>query len=409
MNTRTRPRLPIAALLSFFLAALIPLPALAQSVDVSGQVRPRSEYREPGPGSPDAEFFTTLRTRLSALYTGESTVSALVQLQDVRFLGEEASTLGDFSADALDMHQAWVQIGRDDDRFSLRAGRQEVAYGGQRLVGPVGWAQQGRSFDGARARVNPCAGCRVDVLAFQLSESASAVQDFDAVFWGAYSVFQVGQGQVLDLFALHQENEIPGSETDQWTAGFRYVGDLEAWNYRVEGAWQTGERVARDVGAWFAAARLGRSFADGRGGLTLWADYLSGSAPGDVENGSFDTLFGTNHKFYGFADLFLDIPLNTAGRGLVDLALKSRWQLTPDWRATVDVHRFSVAEDDGLGSGTLGTELDAVVTRAVFDGLQVSGGVSRVFAGDALGPVRGIGEDVTFAYVMLDVVFPAGS
>ena len=396
---------PLSHLGSLLLILAIPFPTLAQSIEVSGQVRPRSEYRDPAVGATDAEFFTSLRTRLSARYTGETAVSAFVQLQDVRFLGEEASTLGDFSADALDMHQAWVQLGPDEAWVSVRAGRQEAAYGGERLVGAVGWAQQGRSFDGARVRVNPWAGARIDGLAFQLSESASAVQEFDAVFWGAYAVLDVGRAQTLDLFVLHQQNEIPDSETDQWTSGLRWAGARGGWAYRVEGAWQTGERLTQDVDAYFVAARLGRDFAEGRAGLTLWADYLSGSPPGNEEIGAFDTLFGTNHKFYGYADLFLDIPLNTGGRGLADLAVKGRWQVDDDWRADVALHRFFVAEDEGLDSGALATELDLVVTRSVFEGLQVSGGAAYVFADDALGPIRGIGEDVTFAYVMLDVVF----
>jgi hypothetical protein len=395
---------PLRHLGFLLLAVTIPLPALAQSIDVSGQVRPRSEYRDPATGAEDAEFFTSLRTRLSARYTGETAVSAFIQLQDVRFLGEEASTLGDFSADALDMHQAWVQLGRDEAWVSVRAGRQEAAYGGERLVGAVGWAQQGRSFDGARVRVNPWAAARVDGLAFQLSESASAVQEFDAVFWGAYAVVDVSRDHTLDLFVLHQENEIPDSETDQWTSGLRWAGGGDGWAYRVEGAWQTGQRLTRDVDAYLLAARVGRDFAGGRLGLTLWADWLSGSTPGDEEVGAFDTLFGTNHKFYGYADLFLDIPLNTAGRGLVDLAVKGRGQIDDDWGVEAALHRFSVAEDEGLDSGGLATELDLVVTRSVFEGLQVSGGASYVFADDALGPVRGIDEDVTFAYLMLDVV-----
>ncbi len=39
---------------------------------------------------------------------------------------------------------------------------------------------------------------------------------------------------------------------------------------------------------------------------------------------STETLFATNHKFYGFADLFLNIPRDTAGRGLRDfVSMKS--------------------------------------------------------------------------------------
>jgi hypothetical protein len=60
------------------------------------------------------------------------------------------NTLGDFSADNLDLHQGYVDIKRfNDSPFATHVGRQEVYLRGQRLVGAVGWTQQGRSF-GAR-------------------------------------------------------------------------------------------------------------------------------------------------------------------------------------------------------------------------------------------------------------------
>ena len=86
---------------------------------------------------------------------------------------------------------------------------------------------------------------------------------------------------------------------------------------------QTGERTGQDVSAFLLGARAGRGFADGRAGVTLWLDYLSGTEPGSDEVGVFETLFATNHKFYGFMDRFLAIPAHTRGGGLVDLAIKN--------------------------------------------------------------------------------------
>lgn len=58
--------------------------------------------------------------------------------------------------------------------------------------------------------------------------------------------------------------------------------------------------------------------------MTLWYDHLSGDDdPSDGTVRVFDTLFATNHKFYGLADYFLNIPVQTVGRGLQDLALKA--------------------------------------------------------------------------------------
>lgn len=69
-------------------------------------------------------------------------------------------------------------------------------------------------------------------------------------------------------------------------------------------------------------ARLGFDVGTG-GSLTLWYDLLSGDAdPNDGDTKVFDTMFATNHKFYGFADMFLNISVHTGGQGLQDLAVK---------------------------------------------------------------------------------------
>lgn len=385
-------------------STLIPLALSAQTIDVSGQVRPRTEYRDPS-GAAGSQAWTSMRTRLGATYRTQGPVSAFVQVQDVRFFGEESNTLTDYRADNFDLHQGWIQVGTEESLGRLTIGRQEVALGGERLIGAVGWTQQGRSFDGARMGLGLGDRLDVDILAFQISESAAVGMADDEIFWGAYGVLGAGDGRSVDFYALRQHRASGAGDTDQWTAGARYVATDGGFYYRLEGAWQTGERAGSDVSAFLAGARVGRDFAGGDAGLTLWFDYLSGTDPGSGEVGAFDTLFGTNHKFYGYADLFLNIPLNTSGRGLVDMAAKGRWRFHPDWTANVDVHYFTVAEDDGLDASDLGTEIDFTLTRALFSGLRMSGGAAYVLAGDALGPVRGIAGDVTFAYVMLDVAF----
>jgi hypothetical protein len=345
------------------------------------------------------------RTRIGARVLLERGIWGFVQLQDVRVWGEEGSTAGDFSADGLDLHQGFIQFGAEGADRSLRLGRFEQNYGGQRLVGALNWAQQARAFDGARGRVRLSGNVVADGFAFQLSESSSIVRNLDAVFTGAYVVWDVAEGRSLDLFTLWLDEEQTGGDNRTLTSGLRYVGTQGVFSYRGEATLQRGERGGRDVSAWMAGARVGRAFNEGRTTVTLWYDYLSGSAPGDAEDGSFDTLFGTNHKFYGYADLFLNLPVQTQGRGFQDLAVKTRWTVTDGWTLTADLHRFLVAEDEGLPGGHLANELDVVVTHPLVPGLTLSGGVARVWAGEALGPVRGIADDVNFAYLMVDLTF----
>ena len=130
---------------------------LAAEVGFGGQVRPRFEFREPVAQGYDS--FTSMRVRAQVKASLERDVGVLIQVQDVRLWGEEANTLGDFRADNFDLHQGFVELKKIwDTPWSMRLGRQEVSFGGQRLIGAVGWTQQGRAFDGMRLTLRREAG-----------------------------------------------------------------------------------------------------------------------------------------------------------------------------------------------------------------------------------------------------------
>lgn len=122
--------------------------------------------------------------------------------------------------------------------------------------------------------------------------------------------------------------------------------------------------------------------------------------------GVFETIYPSGHKFYGSADLFGDIPAHTAGRGLQDLALKTSWPLDGgQWTVNADLHRFLVTQSAGLSGSHLADELDVALLRRLPSGLALNAGVSYVWVGDALAPVRGISRSGAYGYLMLDVAF----
>ena len=299
---------------------------------VYGQLRPRLEYRDPVAGGDDS--FTSMRTRLGATAGLARGVQVKVEFQDVRLWGEETSTLADFSADRLDLHQGYVDFGDfAGSGVDMRLGRQEISLGGQRLVGAVGWTQQGRAFDGVRLRA-PLAGAKVDVIGLRLADSSAPGIAANAYLAGVYTNW-AALGNT-ELFLLY--NSV-GAATDQLTVGFRLPGRSAGLDYRVEAAYQSGQRGGQDVAAFMAAVRAGMHFK--RVDVALWFDYLSGDDdPGDGETRVFDTLFATNHKFYGYADYFLNIPLHTAGLGLRDLALKGAYKPCKEIKLGLDLHSF---------------------------------------------------------------------
>jgi len=395
------------------LLVALPTTAAAQEVDLKfgGQVRPRFEYRNPlqlPDGS--AENFTSMRTRFDLRAGLDDNLSAFIQIQDVRLWGSEGNTLGDFSADGLDIHQAYIDLGKaENGGFMGRFGRQEVNFGGQRLIGAVNWAQQARSFDGIRVGSGGSVG-NIDFFAAKIQDNQALDVEQEADLVSAYGTWDISETQDLDLYWIldHREDDeaVAGDQnTDRHTLGARWVGSVSGFTYRGEGSYQTGTVVGTDVSAFMLGARLGHGFG-GKGSVTLWYDYLSGDGDlGDDTIKVFDTLFATNHKFYGFADLFLNIPLHTGGRGLQDLAIKGAYRVNPEWTLKLDVHTFNMADKGSLTSGHFGEEIDVGASWKYNKYLNVSGGFAYVFQSDGWAEIGRLNEDLGWVYLMLDAKF----
>jgi hypothetical protein len=395
------------------LLAALPTTAAAQEVDLKfgGQVRPRFEYWNPlllpdGSG----EHFTSMRTRVDLRAGLDDNLSAFIQIQDVRLWGSEGNTLGDFSANGLDIHQAYIDLGKaEDGGFMGRFGRQEVNFGGQRLVGAVNWAQQARSFDGIRVGSGGSVG-NIDVFAAKLEDAQAGDIEVESDLVSAYGTWDITETQDLDLYWIYDhrdDNEAdPGDQkTNRHTLGARWVGNASGFTYRAEGSYQTGTLLGTDVSAFMMGARLAHGFA-GKGSVTLWYDYLSGDGDlGDDKLKVFDTLFATNHKFYGFADLFLNIPVNTGGRGLQDVSIKGTYKFHPAWMLRLDLHSFHMADKGSLVSGHFGEEVDVVASWKYNKYLNLSAGVAYVFQNDGWAEIGRLTKDLGWVYLMLDAKF----
>lgn len=387
-----------------FAALGLPAVLCSQTVTFGGQVRPRYEFRDPAGNGRDE--FTSMRVRASLTAEIEPGLTVFIQGQDVRIWGQETNTLTDFTADHVDLHQGYLRYrGQELEWLQLTLGRMETNFGGQRLVGAVGWTQQGRSFDGIRADLGGSSRT-VSLIGYTLADATADTHEVDAGFYGAYAVLgDLGPG-ALDLYWLFNRDEAV-EETEQSTFGARYAFARGALTGRFEGSLQRGDRGGRTVSAWMFGGRLGTALFDGRLNATLWYDHLSGDEDpgvGDVE--TFSTLFATNHKFYGLADLFLDIPAHTGGRGLQDLALKlSAGPWGDDTRLGADLHSFRASEDAGLSTAHFADELDLTVSHRYSPHLGVSAGVSFVFQDDALAEIGRLAEDMTWVWVMFDASF----
>jgi hypothetical protein len=345
-----------------------------------------------------------MRVRANLTAVLDRQVRVFIQVQDVRLFGEEENTLSDFSADNLDLHQGYIEVEAPiEQTLRLRVGREELNLGGQRLVGAVGWTQQGRSFDGARL-VAAGGNAAVNLFGYRLQQATAPTHDQDAVLLGAYGVIGTASGAVEPYLLYNKTEGFP--ETDQGTFGIRFHGTQSSIRYRVEGSLQVGTRSGQDVTAFMLGARIGMGVANGLGSVTFWYDYLSGDDdPTDDGIKVFDTLFATNHKFYGFADLFLNIPAHTNGLGLQDVAVKASVRPRDDFTASLDVHSFHTARQGTATTKHLGEEIDLTLVHRYSNNLQVSAGLSYVFQADALAEIGRLSEDMVWTYIMLNATF----
>ncbi|MDH4043146.1 MAG: alginate export family protein [Gemmatimonadota bacterium] len=356
-----------------------PIPTLAAqelpTVKFSGELRLRGEWDGRTVGASD-DAATLSRIRLGARVALNGWLGAFAQLQDARAWGTETNTLTDASADRLDLHQGYAEIGTVD-RVLGRLGRQEIALGDERLVGAVGWANTGQAFDGARM-LGRAGGVDWNVFWMNVAERDSLLAT------GPNPQLNQGVGDDGWLIGGFASRKFSGATAEftvlvvrkavteeSYTTNFRLHGAAGAFLYEGAGAYQFGPSRS----AYFASGKVGLGV--GQGSLAAQVDYLSGDddpTAGDVK--AFNTLYATNHKFYGYMDYFLNLPGQLDQAGLMDAMLRGSLTLSSKTRVRADLHHFRLARERANARG-LGTEIDLVGnwTMAQYAGLEIGGGL----------------------------------
>lgn len=451
--------------------------------DFGGSARFRGEFKEGfliagAPGSLDFrdhgadvnnEYFLG-RIRLHAGYTnawwgayleGQSSFAA----NDQRFAYANSPVVpgtvrrqGDGpESDTADLHQGYVTLGNlAQFPLSLQVGRQELTYGEERLIGAFGWNNIGRTFDAAKLR------WQNDWVKADLFTSRPVVPEdgrFDVSndydwFSGLYATSPRIPKTVLDLYFLARNSspqaiaaapspQFPQpSARDIYTIGGRLKSkplELGNWDYLLDGAYQFGDFRDLRLGgnsprltqnAYMYVAEAGYTFAEawGQPRLGLEYDFSSGdSNPTDGQHETFDNLFPTNHKFYGYMD-FVSLQNIHDLRGTLQVKPHPRLSLAFEghgfWLAdthdsfytVAGVPRGGIGATPGNGYGInpgygnfVGTELDIVANFALASFAQFEMGYGHFFTGDYIrhslsAPTEG-SRDADYLYLQVTLGF----
>jgi hypothetical protein len=293
-------------------------------INFGGELRLRPEYRSNGDfnrDTKDTNSFVGSRLRLSALIEAAEDVSAKITFQDSRNWGEEnnATGLTNSGAQSIDIHEGYVEFKNFlKTPFSFRAGRQELVYGDQRLIGNFNWSNQARAFDAFKIMyANHLLA--VDVWTAKRKESngtTAGIPDKDRDFSGIYSTWKtIVPGGAIDLYALQdREGDTPAGAKPKniFTVGTRVAGKISSLDYALELPYQFGDNgtivgiSSSDVkvSAYAFAAKAGYTFegpTELRAGIEY--DYASGDDDAnDTTSKTFNNLYPTNHPFYGHMD-----------------------------------------------------------------------------------------------------------
>lgn len=335
----------------------------------------------------------THRFRVGTTLRAFEVIAAVFEVQDVRLWGAELPlpelpqdpTLYGTVPNSLDIHQAW--LGLKSETLELRLGRQEVSIANERLVGTVDFVQRGRVFDGIRV-MHETEAVKLSALGAVLSDAdAGATSLGDRILLVLSSELPFSS-MVRFAPAVVYDNHLEGLR-HRFTGGGRVDGAVGAFQYDVDAYAQLTSIDAATSVSWLAGARASYSFDTFLhpkvGGLV---DIVSGTGSGVVEGGvgAFDTLFATNHRFYGFQDLFLNLPAHTKGRGLIDIA-PVLWSHEGPVSVTAFGHIFLPYAQTGVAdTGFYGIEPDVVMAWKILPWLVAGGGASIFFpVGDGLG------------------------
>ena len=398
-------------------------------------LRVRGEFRERfegfdglgfAPNRDDTYWLT--RFRFDATVRPHPLFGVTVQGQDARVGDKHVGPTGAPFRDELDLRLAHADIGTAKSTVALRAGRQELVFGDQRLIGHLGWVNTPRSFDGARVTLR---GTKLTVDGFALSVVTVADRAFNtsafdsSQFYGAYtSTSALVPKSTLEPFVFYRVARDLRSEAgtlgdlQQVTVGARWVGALPAaLDYNIEMAAQTGSLGPDDVRAWAGHWQMRRTL-HARRALRAIGEYNFASGdrnPTDGTRGTFDQLYPTGHDKYGLSDQvgWRNLHHLRAGsevlarKGLVLSGSYHSWWLADRRDALYNAGGVALARvPGGAASNHVGQEVDAQAVFTVSPQVQVAGGYSYVFPGAFLKQATP-GERYSAPYVMVTYVFLA--
>ena len=276
----------------------------------------------------------------------------------------EASSKRDTIADPQGgrMHQLYVDFRGIADTL-IRLGRMEIILDDARMVGNIGWRQNGQSFDGIMAQNNSLKG---------LTLTGAYLKRINSIFLTDSGIKHLGIlhahvnfEKTHNFSAFGYFLDTKGGARDNYTLGTRVNGKFFAheemdilydFTYAMQDDYRNGKGHDGHMFNAFLGMRVNM--------LSFGAGYSYLSAADSSNAFGYDTLASTAHKFNGWADQFLKTNGGNLINGLEDIYLQMKVKALGTVFLT-RYHWFDTTSNNGAYNKRYGTELDFLIQKTI--------------------------------------------
>ena len=402
-------------------------------LSLDGQIRLRTEdFTSDNYAPANDRIYELTRVYGGLTVRPTSYLTGYMQFMDAHALGLPVNSLAGNMRDTFDLRQGYLEYHDEDNNFRLYAGRKELRFGNERVVGISDWTNVSRTFDGFFGHF----GDRTDKNSIDVFSSAvvtvhpTSLDTHGAglTFHGSYGT--IGSwipNTVLQPFVLvkafprvKSQQGIYGSEVET-TFGAEAQGRLPAgFDYDILGDMQRGSYSNDSIHAGAGIVKVARLFDSlpWKPRLGGEYDYATGNSHQDPNRiSTYDQQYPSDHNAFGLFDLF---GFQNIKEQRVNLDLRPTKNLTLLFQgeAIGVASRFDgvynsggtatvQAPAHGFATNSIGDGLDASAKYVFHDYWAVNAGVGHFFPGSLMS-ANNHGAPLTYSFVGITYRFSVG-
>ena len=358
-----------------------------------------------------------------------SYLTGYMQFMDAHALGLPVASVASSMRDTFDLRQGFLEYHNEDDNIRVYAGRKELKFGNERVIGISDWTNVSRTFDGFFGHYGDASDKNsVDVFStsvVKINPTSLDTHGAGLTFHGVYGTIgswiphtELQPFVLVKAFPrVKSQQGTYGSEVET-TFGAEAEGDLpKGFDYDVLGDLQRGSYSNDSIhsGAGIAKVSYLFSFVPWKPRLGGEYDYAKGNPHTDPNRiSTYDQLYPSDHNAFGLFDLFgfqnikeqrVNLDLGPA-KHLTVLLQGESLNVASRYDSVYNSGEGAIVQAPAHGFATtnLGDGFDASAKYVFHNYWAVNAGVGHFFPGSLMS-ANNHGAPLTYSYFSITYRF----